>query len=414
MKQFKRMINKLIPLLLVTALALFPLAGCSKSQENTQQIKNVKVTEAKKSSISISVEYAGRVTPIEEVTIASKLPGRVELVKADVGSEVQKGDLLFQLDTRTVNAQLSQSKAAVDNAKANLVRATDSSIVQEVLKLETAVQQIQLQYDDAKRSYERIQALYSAEAASKLQLESAETNLKNIDVQLKSAKDNLRTLNEKTAPQTAAIASAQLEQAQAAYEAASIQVGDSSVTAPITGVVSMRNVDEGEFVSGGIPAFTVINSKTIVITVSVPDTTVEKLHTGVKVPVKITALPKNEFTGIIDTISPAADPKTQAYSVKLMLENPDSIIKPGMLAKVVLPLEGKEGILTVPNEAIIVEDAIQYVFIVENGKVKKIRISTGLSNDKITEVTEGLKESAAVITEGQSFLNDGEQVNVTK
>jgi HlyD family secretion protein len=414
MKRFKRMANKLIPLLLIAALALFPLTGCSKGQENIQAVKNVKVTEAKKTSISISVEYAGKVAPVEEVSIASKLPGRVQLVKADVGSEVQQGDLLFQLDTRSANAQLSQSKAAVDNAHAGLVKATDSSILTEVLKLEAAAQQAQLQYDDAKRGYERTQALYSTEAVSKKDLESAETQFKNAEIQLKSAKDNLKTLKEKTTPQTAAVASAQLEQARASYETASIQVSDSSVTSPIAGVVSMRNVDEGEFVSSGMPAFTVINAKTVIITVSVPDTTIEKLHTGQQVPVKITALPKSEFTCTIDTISPAADPRTLAYAVKLRLENPDNLIKPGMLAKVFLPLESKKGILTVPNEAIIVEDSIQYVFIVKDGKVKKVRISTGLSNEKITEVVEGMAEGAAIITEGQSFLNDGEQVNISK
>jgi hypothetical protein len=82
--------------------------------------------------------------------------------------------------------------------------------------------------------------------------------------------------------------------------------------------------------------------------------------------------------------------------------------------EVMLPLESKEGVLSVPNEAILVEDALQYVYIVDSGKVKKTKISTGLSNDKITEVTEGLSEGASVITEGQSFLNDGEQVKISK
>lgn len=414
MKQYRQMRNKLVPLLMIAVLASLPLTGCTKGQENIQAVKNVKVTEAKKSSISIYVEYAGKVAPVEEVSIASKLPGRVELVRADVGTEVKKGDLLFQLDTKATNAQLSQSKAAVDYAQAGLVKATDSSIIQEVLKLEAAVQKAQQQYDDAKRSQDRTKALYDTGAVSKREMEGADTLLKNAEVDLKSAKDNLKTLTEKTAPQTAAVASAQLKQAQATYESALIQVSDSSVTAPIDGIVSMRNIDEGEFVSAGMPVFTVIDTTTVIITVNVPDTTVKKLRTGGQVPVKITALPENEFTAAIETISPAADARTMAYTVKLRLENPDNVIKPGMLAKVSLPLESKSGILAVPNESIVVEDSIQYVFLVEKEKVKKARISTGLSNDRITEITEGLTEGAAVITEGQSFLNEGEQVNISK
>lgn len=414
MKQFKRIMNKCISVLTVAALVLLPAVGCSRNVEVTQTEKNVKVTTATKSSISINVEYAGKVKPLEEITIASKLPGKVELVKAAVGSEVQKGDLLFKLDTKAVNAQLNQSKAAVDNAQANLARVQDSSLDQQIIQLEAAVKQAQIQYDDAKRSYDKIQQLYGADAASKQQLDDAESYLKNAEVQLNSAQDNLKVLREKAAPQTTAIAATQLEQAQAAYEAASIQVSDSTVTAPISGVISMRNVDEGEFVGSGTPAFTVINSKTLIIEISVPDTVVAKLHTGQQVPMKITATPQGDFTGTIDAISPAADPATQAYTVKLRLENPDNAIKPGMLAKVILPMESKADVITVPNEAIFVEDGIQYVFLAEAGKVKKTTVSIGLSNDKVTEVTGGLSEGASIITEGQSFLNDGENVNVIK
>lgn len=414
MKQSRIKINKLISLLLIIALVLLPITGCSKKQDDSPKLKNVKIAKANKSSISIAVEYAGKVAPIEEVTIASKLPGKVELVNADVGTEVQKDDLLFKLDTKTTNAQLSQSKAAVDNAKANLIRTTDSSVAQQTTQLEAATQQAQLQYDDAKLMLERVQELYAVEAVSKEQLENATTYFKNAEVQLTTAKDNLRILKLKAAPQTAAIASAQLEQAQAAYETASIQVNDSTVTSPINGVVSMRNIDEGEFVGSGIPAFTVMNAKTVVVTINIPDTIVGKLNKNDQVPIKITALPNNEFTGIIDSISPAADARTQAYTVKLKLENPDNVIKPGMLAKAALPIENKDNIIAVPNEALFIEDGIQYVFLVEAGKVKKVSVSIGLSNDRITEITEGLSEGAEIITEGQSFLNDGEKVSIIK
>ncbi len=412
MKQSKRSMIKCMTLLLVAALILLPAAGCSSKPEDKPVVKRVTTTLAKKSSISITVEYAGKVVPMEEVTIASKLPGKVALVKADVGTSVKEGDLLFSLDTKSVNAQLRQSKAAVDNAQAGLIMATDSTIAQQVTELKAAVEQAQLQYDDAKRSYDRVQQLYASSAASKKQLEDAGTYLKNSEVQLNSLKENLKIFNERSAPQTAAIASAQLEQAKAAYEAASIQVGDSSVMAPISGVVSMRNIDEGEFVGGGIPVFTVINTDTVMISISVPDTLAEKLHAGDPVPIRITALGEQEFTGIIDTVSPAADPQTMAYTVKIKLENTGNAIKPGMLAKVSMPLDSKENIIIVPNEAILVQDAAQYIYIVEGGKVKKVQVTTGLSNDEFTEIAGGLKEGEPVITEGQSFLNDGENVSM--
>lgn len=414
MKQSRRFMIKCITMLLTAALVIFAVSGCSSRPEDKPVVKRVTTTLAKKSAISITVDYAGKVVPIEEVTIASKLPGKVELIKADVGTSVKEGDLLFSLDTKSVNAQLRQSKAAVDNAQAGFIMATDSTTAQQVTELKSAVDQAQLQFDDAKRSYDRVQQLFNSSAASQKQLEDAGTYLKNSEVQLNSLKENLKIFIERSAPQTEAIASAQLEQAKAAYEAASIQVGDSSVVAPISGIVSMRNIDEGEFVGGGVPVFTVINTDTVMISISVPDTLAEKLHIGDPVPIRITALRDQGFMGIIDIISPAADPQTQAYTVKLKLENPGNAIKPGMLAKVSMPLDSKENIIIVPNEAILVQDAAQYVYIVEGGKVKKVQVTTGLSNDEFTEVTGGLKEGEPVITEGQSFLNDGENVSTDK
>lgn len=412
MKQSKRIIIKCMTLLLAAALILLTAAGCSSKPEDKPVVKRVTTAFANKSAISITVEYAGKVVPIEEVTIASKLPGKVELVKADVGTSVKEGDLLFSLDTKSVNAQLRQSKAAVENAQAGLIMATDSTIAQQLTELKASVEQAQLQYDDAKRSYDRVQQLYASSAASKKQLEDAGTYLKNSEVQLNSLRENLKIFNERSAPQTEAIAAAQLEQAKAAYEAASIQVGDSSVMAPISGIVSMRNIDEGEFVGGGVPVFTVINTDTVLVSIGVPDTLAEKLHVGESVSISITALNGQEFSGTIDTLSPAANPQTQAYTVKIKLENPGNAIKPGMLAKVSMPLDSKENIIVVPNEAILVQDAAQYVYIVQGGKVKKVQVTTGLSNDEFTEVTRGLKEGEPVITEGQSFLNDGENVSM--
>jgi len=412
MKQSRRIMLKYMILLMAVCLILLPTAGCSSKQEKETVVKRVTTTLAEKSAISISVEYAGKVIPIEEVSIASKLPGKVELVKADVGTSVKAGDLLFSLDTKTLNAQLKQSKAAVNNAQAGLTLAKDSTIAQKVTELEAAVEQAQLQYDDAKRSYDRVKQLFDSSAASQKQLEDAVTYLKTSEVQLNSLKENLKIFNERSAPQTEAIASAQLEQAKAAYETASIQVDDSSIIAPISGIVSMCNVDEGEFVAGGISVFTVINTETVIISISVPDTITEKLHAGDPVPIRMTALSGQEFTGVIDTISPAADPQTQAYTVKIKVENPDNAIKPGMLAKVSLPLDSKENTILVPNEALLVQDTAQYIYIVEGGKVKKVQVTTGLSNDEFTEVTGGLKEGEPVITEGQSFLNDGETVSM--
>ncbi|MGA2641467.1 MAG: efflux RND transporter periplasmic adaptor subunit [Spirochaetia bacterium] len=118
--------------------------------------------------------------------------------------------------------------------------------------------------------------------------------------------------------------------------------------------------------------------------------------------------------GIVDTVSPAADPRTLGYAVKIRIDNPGDSLRPGMLARVSFPVESRTGVLSVPNQALVTDSGVQYLYVVENGVVKKAAVQTGISDDAVTEITSGISEGAAVITEGQSFLNEGERVTIAK
>src|SRR5208283_4855858 len=114
------------------------------------------------------------------------------------------------------------------------------------------------------------------------------------------------------------------------------------------------------------------------------------------------------------TVSPAADPRTQGYSVKVRITAPGDAVRPGMLARVSFPVDSRSGIVVVPNQALVSDSGVQNVYVVEDGVVKKLAVQTGISDEAVTEVTAGLAEGALVITEGQSFLNEGEKVTISK
>jgi multidrug efflux pump subunit AcrA (membrane-fusion protein) len=396
----------------ITAL-LTTAAGCGAGKDTAgQEVKKVKVTTAQVSSIHIDVEYSGKIKPLEEVVVSPKIAGKVSEIKADVGDAVEKGSVLFTLDKEDADALYRQSQANLDSANANLERTGGSALSQQVLQAESALQQAQVQYDNAKSLYEKTKALYDGNAVSKQQLDDVESGFKNAEIQLKTAQDNLTLLKEKAGPQSVKVAAAQVEQAKASMEQASIQLKNTEVTSPISGVVSVRNVDAGELISSAVPAYTVINTKTVLIEVNVPDKIVGKVVKGQAVKVRISALEGREYEGTVDVVSPSADVKTQSYTVRVKVDNTAGEIKSGMFARVLLPAESKEKVLTVPNEAIVVENGVQYVYTVSEGKVKKKAVGTGVSDGKITEITGNLNEGDYVITEGQNFLSDGEPVNV--
>lgn len=374
-------------------------------------IKNVTAVTASEANITTEVEYASVLKPVQEITVSSKIAGRVATVNVKAGDRVEKGQVLFTLESGDLEAQLQQQQANLEVSEANLAKTEGSSYDQQILQAEQTVQNKQITFADAKKKYDLNQQLYDAGVISKLNLDDFQKQYESAEVDLQAAQDNLKLLKEKSGPDSVSVAEAQVNQAAAGVNYASEQLKNTVITAPISGTVSVRNVDEGEIISGSTAALTIIDADTMIAEISVPDKMVDKVKQGQIIPLKINALDNKTVEGVVDYISPNADSKSQAYTVKILLEAADEL-KSGMFARVSLPEAQKENVLTVPNEAIKIENSVSVVYIVAEGSVKKVMVTTGLANDKFTEIIAGLNAGDEVITEGQIFLNEGEKVNI--
>ncbi|KLU66945.1 cobalt-zinc-cadmium resistance protein CzcB [Desulfosporosinus acididurans] len=391
----------------------FILTACGTAAPKQQSAVNVSVVQAASGSITTNVEYSSELKPFQDITISPKIAGKVATVQADVGDEVTQGQVLFTLDSSDLQAQLQQQQANLEGSQVNYDKTQGSAYQQQLLTAEEAQQNAQITYNNAQDTYNKDKTLYNAGALSQQSLENDKKTLDEATVALNSANSNLNLLKEQSGPQSVEAAAAQVKQAQSAVNYAQVQVQNTTITSPITGTVSSRNIDIGEIASSATQAFTVINTKTVVAEVNVPDTTVINLKKGQTVPVKISALNNKTVNGTINIISPAAD-KTNSYVIDVNLDNTNNELKAGMYATVVLPAQEKDNIVTVPNGAISVEDGVSYVYAVVNNTVDKIPVQVGISNDKISEIVSGLKPGENVITEGQIFLNDGEKVKISK
>jgi RND family efflux transporter MFP subunit len=173
-------------------------------------------------------------------------------------------------------------------------------------------------------------------------------------------------------------------------------------------------VDPGELVAAGTPAFVVIDVSSVTAETSVDEGLVQKVRPGERVQVSAESAGLEPLPGVVDTVSPAADPRTQGYTVKIRITNPGDVLRPGMLARVSFPVESRKDVLAVPNQALVTDGGVQYLYLVESGAVKRAAVQTGISDDAVTEITAGISEGTLVITEGQSFLNEGERVTISK
>lgn len=389
------------------------LTACGTTAASKQSTVNVRVTPVNAGAITTNVEYASKLKPIQTVNISPKINGKVASLLADVGNEVKQGQTLLTLDSTDLQAQAQQQQANVEVNQANYEKAKSTSD-QQILQAEQTQQNSQISYDSAKDTYDKDQILFNAGAISKQTFDNDKQKMDQAQIALDEANSNLNLLTEKLGPQSVQSASAQVKQAQSSADYASIQVQNTILISPIDGTVSNRNFNVGEMTSSSTPAFTIIDTKTVVAEISVPDKALAQIKKDQTVSVKISSLNNKELTGTISLIKPDADSKTNSYIVDVNLDNSANELKSGMFARVILPSEQKDNVLTVPNEGITMDAGVSYVYAVKNNVVNKIPVEVGITNDKISEIVSGLKSGDNIITEGQIFLNDGQKVNVVK
>ncbi|WP_026485759.1 efflux RND transporter periplasmic adaptor subunit [Caldanaerobius polysaccharolyticus] len=403
-------------LFVITSLTVLTLivSGCSAKKATVKnEIKTVKTAVAKKGSLELTADYPAVLTPYRQVMVFAKTPGKVARVNADVGDKVNAGDVLFALDTKDIDAQLNQAKVNVDLSESNLKRTKNSLFAQQLSQAQYGKKAAQLQYDEAKKAYDNVYALYKKGLASEKDVNEAKAKLDSAKIQLDSATDNLNALNSKVIPDAVDTAALQVKQAQAAENVLLLQKEGATVTAPISGVVESKSVEVGQMVSNSSPAYVIDDLTKLYAVASVPGTVAVKLREGQNVGVKLD-LGDSEVQGIVHSVSPSADARSHLFTVKVLINNSDGKYKPGSFAKIPLPSEKADNCVLIPSDAIMVENGIQFVYTVENKKIKKVIVSTGISDGKNTQITSGLREGAVVVIEGQSFVAEGETVNTVR
>ncbi|MFZ5987790.1 MAG: efflux RND transporter periplasmic adaptor subunit [Bacillota bacterium] len=354
----------------------------------------------------------GKAKPVKDITIVPKVPGKVAKVYVNLGDEVKKGQTLFTIDDKEIRLQVAQAEASLNMAKANLDRSRGGAMELQMAQLESSLNTAQINLNDAKKMYEDTKALYENGMASKQNLDSAETRYKIAVEQYYTAKKAKELTETKINNENLASSRAQVKQAEAAYELAKSQLENTTVVSPEDGIVSALNIDEGELVSSAVAAVSIVDISSIIVDVNVMENIVNKLSMGQRYDVLIKSVKEEPFLGEVISISPNADPRTQAYLTRVRVANSQNIVKGGMVAEVRVVTEEKDNIIAVPLECVVDENGKKVIYIVEGDKALKREISTGVSDEKFVEIIGDVKEGDKVIVKGQNFVKDNSKVIV--
>jgi len=320
--------------------------SCSKKETKDAAVENelptVRVQQVLERDVDQLEEFTASVQPEVKNSIAPATPGRIRQIMVEIGNRVEKGQKLVQMDV----ANLSNSETQIDNLKKN---------------------------------YKRVQELFNVGGASQQELD-------NVKLQLDVAQTNLKNLNENT-----------------------------FLISPISGIVTARNYDNGDMYSGQMPVLTIMSINPVKLMVNVSESNYSQVKQGMSVDVKFDIFPGETFKGKVSLIYPTIDERSRTFGVEVKLSNSNSKIRPGMFARVTMGF-GIAKHVVVPDQSIVKQSGSgsRFVFVYNNGKVEYRPVELGRRFDNEYELISGVNSGEEVVVSGQAKLTDGAEVKLAK
>lgn len=362
---------------LVAAIALIVIAGgiWMFSGSKTEQKVSFATDQVKRGVISHSITATGTIEPVTEVEVGTQVSGIIDKIYVDYNSIVTKGQLIAEMDKITLQSELQSAKATYDGNKA--------------------------EYDYQKKLYDRNTNLHEKQLISETEYEQSVYNYQRA----KSAYD----------------------QSRAALAKAERNLSYATITSPIDGVVTSRDVEEGQTVASGFETptlFTIAADLTrMQVVADVDEADIAGVDDNARVSFTVDAYPDDVFEGQVkqvrlgSTKSSSSSTTTSStvvtYEVVITADNPEMKLKPRLTANATIYTLYKEGVLTVPNKALRfipnpeiakgyeIKDcqAEHKVWTLKDKTFTAVPVKVGITDGSLTEILEGLTEGTPVITE---------------
>lgn len=335
-----------------------------------------------------------------------------------------------EAEVTNAQAQRAREDASLANARTRLARVQDLHrqgyiAAQDVDDARTAVD---VQAQSVQVAAAGVEAARQALASAQAQQRSAENQLaiarRRVQAEITSAEARVTqaeasltvaeanraqnpAFRENLAALTAAVRAAEAQLAQARSNLA-----ETTLRSSIDGTVTARNADPGSLASPGQPILTVQSLDSLFVTSAFPLAASGQVRAGTPVEVRLDAVPDRVFRGKVNAVNPAADETSRRFNVRIVLPNPDGVLKPGMFGQVRIVTRSVEGLL-VPREAIQGEDDSAHVFVVgDDSKAAKRAVELGMDDGRRVQVVQGLNPGEKVVILSYQPLRDGQTVRL--
>ena len=344
-------------LIILTVMAVF---GCGSQNQNaeTELSVPVSVMDIKASSISKYINTSGTVYSINEATLNSEMTGNYVLQTNPatgrtfkLGDRVSKGQVIIRLEDKEF-----ENGIAIDSKK--------------------------LQLEISENEYQKQQSLYEKGGVTLSDFRNAEVSVTN---------------------------------ARYSYETAQLQLEKMTVVAPFSGViVELPFYTQNTAVSSNMLMTTIMDYSAMYMEINLPEKNMAEVKPGLDVLITSYSLPNDTIHGTVSELSPVISNETRTFQGKLLINNPDLKLRPGMFVKADIVVTRKDSVIVIPKDVILSGNMGKTVFVVDRSAARERRITTGIENDQNVEIVSGLNQNESLVISGYETLRNGSKVNIVR
>lgn len=356
---------------------LATLAGCTNERRPAaappETVNNVSVIVAQETAVPDWLEAVGTVRAAQTTQVSSQTMGNIVEIRTQEGDRVQSGQVLAVVDD-------SQPRAAVERAAAAVTAA------------EEEVSAADADLGLAGATLKRYQQLYDKKSVSPQEFDEIKTRYQSAEAR----RDMVR---------------AGQSQANAALRQARTSLGYTHIRAPFAGVVTQKMADEGTLTSPGMPIFTIEDTRSYRLEVTVDESAIRFVHAGQRAPVSIDALGNAQRTGKVVQIVPAADPSSRSFLVKIGLPA-DARLRSGLFGRAEF-WRGQRKSLLIPRASVVERGQLQGVYALGPNQIAELRyITLGNPTGQQVEVLSGLQDGDKLVAAPGNLALAGKRIEI--
>ena len=348
--------------LLINQLPPAPIAATvdATTTPRAMRLHPVELVTVEPQRIEDLVKVTGTIHPVQEAAIAAQVSGLAETVAVRPGDHVDAGQLLVEVGTTDLQLQLDQQRSTMASSIVQL-RAAEATLV-------------------------RTKLLADKGLAAQTTLDTAQADVDGL---------------------TATIAT---QQSQVALAEANLL--RARVMAPFAGTVASRAIEPGQIVNPGTTMLSIVDLSTVRVEVVAALKDSARIVAGQSVRLSVQGMPGQQFTGVVDRVSPVAEAGTRSIKIYLSLDNADGLLRGGMFVTGEIVVQQDDDVLAVPTEAIQVRDDASYVLAIVDGVLDERPIETGGNwpAAELVEARSGIAAGDVIVRTSLAGLTDGAPV----